>query len=129
MAKAMVESAVKPSRRMSRSGGYLGNVGQYMMGGLSNPAVRSYMLSGKHGGPDVAEHKFRAFLRSRQWSDNLLDFVDFANPVRDPGLPDPTSWEELETYLVGRKAPPHAIESAKHLWGLYEQDRPTPHPY
>ncbi len=102
---------------------------QYMMGGLSNPAVRSYMLSGKHGGPDVAEHKFRAFLRSRQWSDNLLDFVDFANPVRDPGLPDPTSWEELETYLVGRKAPPHAIESAKHIWGLYEPDRPTPQPY
>ena len=93
------------------------------MGGLSNPAVRSHMLSGKHGGPDVAEHKFRAFLRSRQWSDNLLDFVDFANPVRDPGLPDPTSWEELETHLVGRKAPRHATESAKHIWGLYEANR------
>ena len=71
----------------------------------------------------MAEHKFRAFLRFRQWSDNLLDFVDFAmDPDREPELPDPTSWEELESYLVGRKAPRHAIESAKHIWGLYVAD-------
>ncbi len=71
----------------------------------------------------MAEHKFRAFLRSRQWDDNLLDFVDFAmDPDREPEFPDPTSWEELESYLVGRKAPRHAIESAKHIWGLYVAD-------
>ncbi len=81
------------------------------------------MLSGKHGGTDVAEHKFRAFLRSRQWSDNLLDFVDFAiDPLRDPELPDPTSWEELESHLIGHNSPQPAIESAKHIWGLYVDD-------
>ncbi len=71
----------------------------------------------------MSEHKFRAFLRSRQWSDNLLDFVDFASESdRDPDFPDATSWEELETHLVGCKAPSHAIESAKHIWGLYVAD-------
>lgn len=69
----------------------------------------------------MAEHKFREFLRTRQWSDNLLDFVDFAiDPSRDPDLPDPASWEELESYLRSRNSPDHAIESAKHIWGLYE---------
>ena len=73
----------------------------------------------------MAEHKFRAFLRSRPWSDNLLDFVDFAKDAeRVPELPDPTSWEELESHLVGRGAPPHAIESAKHIWGLYVATKP-----
>ena len=71
----------------------------------------------------MVEHKFRTFLRSRQWSDNLLDFVDFAvDPERDPEFPDPTSWEELETHLKSRRAPQHAIESAKHIWGLYVAD-------
>ena len=71
----------------------------------------------------MVEHKFRAFLRSRRWSDNLLDFVDFAvNRDRDTELPDPTSWEELETYLKSRRAPQHASESAKHIWGLYVAD-------
>lgn len=68
----------------------------------------------------MVEYKFRTFLRSRQWSDNLLDFVDFAvDPDRDPDLPDPTSWEELEVHLKNRRAPEHAIESARHIWGLY----------
>ncbi len=68
----------------------------------------------------MAEHKFRAFLWSRQWSDNLLDFVDFTlDPQRDPRFPDPTSWEELKSHLVGRNAPQHAIESAKPIWDLY----------
>ena len=68
----------------------------------------------------MAGHKFRAFLQSRQWSDNLLDFVDFAkDSARDPDLPDPTSWGELQSHLLGRKAPQHAHESAEHIWGLY----------
>jgi len=68
----------------------------------------------------MADHKFRVFLKSRQWSDNLLDFVDFAiDPSRDPEFPDPKTWEELDSYLIGRKATQHTIESAKHIWGLY----------
>ena len=72
----------------------------------------------------MAEHKFRAFLGSHQWSDNLLDFVDFAkDPDRDPELPDPTSWEELKSHLVRPNAPRHAIDSAEHIWGLYVDER------
>lgn len=68
----------------------------------------------------MVDHKFREFLKSRQWSDNLRDFVDFAvDPSRDPELPDLITWEELEAYLLGRQASQNAIESAKHLWGLY----------
>ena len=73
----------------------------------------------------MSEHKFRAYLRSRQWSDNLLDFVDFAiDPTHDPSVefPDSTSWEQLEAHLVSRKAPQHAIVSARHIWGLYEAE-------
>ena len=74
----------------------------------------------------MAEHKFRAYLQSKEpWSDNLRDFVEFAiDPTRDRGVefPDPTSWEQLETHLVSRKAPQHAIGSAKHVWQLYEAE-------
>ncbi len=68
----------------------------------------------------MVEHKFRTFLRSRQWSYNLLDFVDFAGDAnQEPNLPDPKSWAELAAYIVGRDAPRHAIESAKHIYDLF----------
>ncbi len=74
----------------------------------------------------MTEHKFRVYVLSKEpWSDNLRDFVDFVtNPSADRGVefPDPTSWEQLEAHLVSRKAPLHAIGSAKHVWKLYEAD-------
>ena len=70
----------------------------------------------------MAEHRFRAYVQFKEpWSDNLRDFVDFVvDPARDAELPDATSWEPLEAHLVSREASQHAIESAKHIWGLYE---------
>ena len=66
----------------------------------------------------MAEHKFRAFLNSRKWEDNLRHFT--AQAEDDANLPDPTSWEELERYL---KAIPttseRALSAAKYVWGLY----------
>ena len=78
------------------------------------------MLSGKHGETCVEDHKFRVFINSRQWSDNLLDFVDFAGDAnQEPNLPDPKSWAELAAYIVGRDVPRHVIESAKHIYDLF----------
>ena len=65
----------------------------------------------------MSEHKFKAFLVSRQsqWNENQSkNFVDHA--VGDPNLPDPTSWEELEAYL---KDKPTAIAEAQYIWRLY----------
>ena len=65
------------------------------------------------------EHKFKAFLRSRQWNENqsrkfVYDALD------DPDLPDAKSWEELEAYLV--RGQEGAIDEARYIWGLYEAE-------
>ena len=65
------------------------------------------------------EHKFKAFLRSRQWNENQSKkFVDHA--LGDQGLPDPKSWDELEAYLKDKH--PDAIEEANYIWILYEAE-------
>lgn len=68
----------------------------------------------------MSEHKFKAFLLSRQWSDILRDFVDHAQT--DDALPDAKSWDELEAYLKGKDAVESVIKSAEHIWGLYVAD-------
>ena len=69
----------------------------------------------------MSEHKFKAFLRSRQWNENQSKkFVDRA--VGEPDLPDAKSWEELEAYLEGHDAVEDTIEEAKYIWGLYAAD-------
>ena len=65
----------------------------------------------------MSEHKFKAFLRSRQWNENQSKkFVDHA--LGDQGLPDPKSWDELEAHLKDEH--PDTIEEAKYIWKLYE---------
>ena len=67
----------------------------------------------------MAQNSFQAYLKKRQWSDKLRDFVDHA--VDDPNLPDAASWEELEAYLKQKpKVVDQAIEGAKYVWQLYE---------
>ena len=67
----------------------------------------------------MAQNSFQAYLKKRQWSDKLRDFVDDA--VDDPNLPDAASWEELEAYLKQKpEVVDQAIEGAKYVWQLYE---------
>ncbi len=67
----------------------------------------------------MSEHKFKAFLRSRQWNENQSKkFVDDA--LGDSDLPDAKSWEELEARLEGGHE--DTIEEAKYIWGLYAAD-------
>ena len=69
----------------------------------------------------MSEHKFTAFLLSRQWNENQSKkFVDHA--VDDPGLPDAKSWEELVAYLNDCDADEGTIEEAKYIWRLYVAD-------
>ncbi len=63
----------------------------------------------------MSEHKFKAFLRSRQWNEKQSKyFVDQA--LTDSTLPDAKSWEELKDYLEGNKADPKTIEEAEYIW-------------
>ena len=63
----------------------------------------------------MSEHKFKAFLRSRQWNENQSKyFVDQA--LTQSTLPDAKSWEELKDYLEGNDAVPRAIEEAKYIY-------------
>jgi hypothetical protein len=77
-----------------------------------------------------SQHKFKAFLKKRRWTDNLnRQFVDDAE--RDPMLPDAASWEQLETYLNQREAVPQALHAARYVWEQYEKELPPsrPHPF
>ena len=61
------------------------------------------------------QHKFKAFLRTRQWSDPLgPQFVDHA--LGDRELPDVGSWQELEAYLVGHEASAETLNAAEYVW-------------
>jgi len=63
----------------------------------------------------MSEHKFKAFLRSRQWNENQSKyFVDDA--LDDSTLPDAKSWKELQDYLEGNKADPKTIEEAEYIF-------------
>ncbi len=67
------------------------------------------------------ENKFKAFLEKRQPFGDALDlhFVDHA--ITDQGLPDPSSWEELENYIKDQNpdAPKDTLDAAKYVWELY----------
>ncbi len=63
------------------------------------------------------EHKFKAFLRSRKWNENQSKKFVY-DALDDSDLPDATSWEELEAYLV--RGHEDAIKEAKYIWDLYQ---------
>jgi hypothetical protein len=72
----------------------------------------------------MGQHKFKAFLRKRQWTAELdRHFVDDAQ--LDPTLPDVTSWEQLEAYLHQHEAVSNALAAARYVWEQYEQERPS----
>ena len=68
-------------------------------------------------------NRFQAYLTERQPFGDAVDlpFVDHA--VIDSGLPDATSWEELEAYLTERNAPENTLRAAAHVWRLYLEER------
>lgn len=68
----------------------------------------------------MAQNKFRDFLQGRQWSANLREFVDHA--PGDMGLPDATSWKQLEDYLTGQDATEEVLSAAKYVWDIYVAD-------
>ena len=68
----------------------------------------------------MAQNKFRDFLQGRQWSANLREFVDYA--PGDMGLPDATSWEQLEDYLTGQDVTEEVLSAAKYVWDIYVAD-------
>ena len=61
-----------------------------------------------------------------------LDASDFAlghfvlDAQGDPELPDVQSWEELETYLVARKAKAEVLKSAREYWSFFEEQARLP---
>ena len=71
----------------------------------------------------MAQNKFKAYVEGRRWSDTVRDFVDDA--MQDPDLPDPESWEELESYIKRRNpdAPTDTLNAARHVWQLYDEKR------
>ena len=67
----------------------------------------------------MCEHKFKAFLRSRNWNETQSkSFVDMA--LIEPTLPDATSWEELKEHLEVNKTDAKTIEEVEYIWGLYK---------
>lgn len=70
----------------------------------------------------MGQHKFKAFLKRRRWTENLdRQFVDDAEA--DASLPDADSWEQLETYLNEHEAVPKALDAARYVWEQYEKAR------
>ena len=65
----------------------------------------------------MSDHKFKAYLLSRQWNDAQSKFVDHA--LTDVTFPDPGSWEHLLEHLKGKGADEYVIEEAEYIWSLY----------
>lgn len=65
----------------------------------------------------MSKNRFKEYLKSRQWSDNLTCFVDHAQS--DYGLPDAKSWDELEAYLDRRTVDPGLVKAAQYVWKCY----------
>ena len=64
----------------------------------------------------MSEHKFKAFLQSRQWNENQnKKFVDLV--AGDPDFPDAKSWQDIEAYLTG--TPAETVDEAKYIWVRY----------
>ena len=67
----------------------------------------------------MSEHKFKAFLRSREWNENQSKKFVY-DALGDSELPDTKLWEDIESHL--KDSPPDTIEEAKYIWGLYVAD-------
>jgi hypothetical protein len=44
----------------------------------------------------------------------------------DPELPNAQSWEELEAYLVGKKAKEEVLRGAREYWSFFEEQARLP---
>jgi hypothetical protein len=71
----------------------------------------------------MTQNRFKAYLeRRRPFGDSVdLPFVERA--IADRNLPDPASWEELESYLRENDAAEDDLKAAKHVWQLYLEER------
>ncbi len=69
---------------------------------------------------------FKDFLKEGQPFGDTVDLPFVNDAVTDPHLPDPKSWEELESYIKGRNpdALDNTLKAASHVWWeLYEPYR------
>ena len=68
----------------------------------------------------MSEHKFKAYLLSRQsqWNDNQNKRFVY-DALTDKGLPDTMLWEDIEAHLKDKGSPPENIEEAGYIWTLY----------
>ena len=69
------------------------------------------------------QHKFNAFLRSRQWSDPLGPQVVY-HALGDRTLPDAGSWQQLKAYLMEREASAETLSAAEYIWQQYDASTP-----
>jgi YozE SAM-like fold len=66
---------------------------------------------------------FRTFIQTARASNNPRgDFIGDAKD--DDGLPNATTWEELESYLHGCRACHEAIDAGKVVWDEFKRWRP-----
>ncbi len=73
----------------------------------------------------MSEHKFKDFLRSKNWNGKLNKSFVYnaleADDLPDPDPSDPKAWEEMEAYLRGKDTDEDTIEGVKYIWGVYEK--------
>lgn len=73
----------------------------------------------------MPQNKFKSYLKERQPFGDTLDRPFVYDMVGDPDLPDPSSYEELETYL-DQRSPDNTgetLKAAKYIWNLYVTER------
>ncbi len=73
----------------------------------------------------MAQNRFKAFLEEGQPFGDVVDRPFVIDAVGDPSLPDPKSWEELESYIkqLNPDTPTDTFNAARHVWQLYVEKR------
>ncbi len=73
----------------------------------------------------MAQNRFQAYLKERLPFGESVDFPFVLDAVADGGLPDPTSWEELEGYIKQRNPDTRTdvLNAAEYVWQLYIKER------
>jgi hypothetical protein len=68
----------------------------------------------------MAENRFKVFVGEVQ-SDVLRDFT--LDAAADENLPDASSWQELEAYLISKPGVADgALDAARSVWNRYEAE-------
>ena len=73
----------------------------------------------------MAQNRFKAFLKEGLPFGDTVDRAFVIDAIRDPSLPDPKSWEELEAYikLKNPEVSTDTLNAARHMWDVYVEER------